>query len=82
MKNVIIVLIACTCCLIPSCKRAEVDSIKYDLDSFQPLNPHDLFKKIDVVLFDSIPDQPITLIMKMDYLDSLLYIQDYGREVY
>ena len=79
MKNVIIALIACICCLILSCKRTKEDIIKYDLDSFQPLNPHDLFKKVDVVLFDSIPDQPITLIMKMDYLDSLFYIQDYGR---
>jgi hypothetical protein len=79
MKNLLLVLITCTvACTMPSCKR-EVATIKYDLDSVLPLNTHDLFKKVDVVLFDSIPDQPITVFMKMDHLDSLFYIQDYGR---
>jgi hypothetical protein len=63
---------------MPSCKR-NLASIKYDLDSFRPLDPHELFKKIDVVVLDSIPDQPIYLILKMDYDDGLFYIQDYQR---
>jgi hypothetical protein len=79
MKNLFLILIACTfACTTPSCKR-EVASNKYDLDSFPPLNPHELFKKIDVVVLDSIPDQPIYAILKIVYHNNLLYIQDYQR---
>lgn len=65
-------------CTLSSCKK-EVPSNKYDLDSLRPLNPHELFKKIEVVALDSVPNQPIYLILKMDYYDSLFYIQDYQR---
>lgn len=58
-----LIIITCSYVLIlPSCKE-EVASNKYDLDSFRPLNPHKLFKKIEVVVLDSIPDQPISLII-------------------
>jgi hypothetical protein len=70
MKNLFLDLNACTCAYtIPSFKR-EVVSIKYDLDSFLPLNPQELFKKIEVVLLDSFPDHPITYIEKTDCHDN------------
>ncbi len=79
MKSLLYILIACTCAFtMSSCKR-DVATNKYDLDSFRPLNPHELFNKIDVVLLDSIPLHPISLIIKMDYHDNLFYIQDMFR---
>ncbi len=67
MKNLLFFLIACTCALtMPSC-NSDVASKKYDLDAFGPLNPHELFKNIEVVVLDSIPVQPISLIIKMDF---------------
>jgi hypothetical protein len=63
---------------LPSCNNEEADN-KYDLDAFGPLNPHELFEKIEVVVLDSIPDQPVYLILKMDYYDGLFYIHDYQR---
>lgn len=79
MKNLLFIFIASIfVSTMVSCKR-DVTSNKYDLDSFRPLNPYELFKKIEVVLLDSIPDHPIYLILKIDYHDKLFYIQDYQR---
>jgi hypothetical protein len=77
MKNLLLVLIVCIL-VNTSCNREQA-SHKYDLDSFRPLNHHELFKKIDVVLLDSIPDHPISFIIKMVCHDNLFYIQDWFR---
>ncbi len=79
MKNLFFVLIACIFAFtLPSCNSKEASN-KYDLDAFGPLNPHELFEKIEVLVLDSIPDQPINLIEKTDYHDNLFYIQDRRR---
>ena len=65
MKFFLLILILCAFSM-PSCKK-EVASNKYDLDSFQQLNPKELFKKIEVILLDSVPDRPISKIEKTVY---------------
>ena len=78
MKNLLITL-ALVFCLIFSCKK-EVNSNKYDLNTFDPISSQKIFKRIEVILLDSVPNVPITFIKNIVYHDSLYYIHDFNRE--
>ncbi len=79
MKNLLrVIIVSILLFTISSCKE-ELASNKYDLDTFHSIDSDELFKKIEVVILDSVPIHPISAIINMDYHNGLFYLQDWFR---